>query len=44
MGRALLEKDHDIIRDEAREFMRRTQERCVEFDPDRKVTRKQSIG
>lgn len=32
-----LEKDHSLIRDEARELMRQIEEKSVEFDPDRKV-------
>ena len=31
------EKDHDIIREEARELMRLIQAKSVECDPDRKV-------
>ncbi|EGO01273.1 hypothetical protein SERLA73DRAFT_87798 [Serpula lacrymans var. lacrymans S7.3] len=33
-----LEKDHEVVRDEARELMRRIQEKCVEYDPDRKLS------
>jgi len=33
-----LEKDHDIIRDEAREFMRVIQEKSLDYDPDRKLS------
>ena len=33
----VLEKDHDIIRAEAREYIRRIQERCYDADPDRRV-------
>lgn len=33
-----LEKDHDSIREDAREFMRYIQGRCQEVDPDRKVS------
>lgn len=35
--RSLSEKDHDILREEARELMRVMQEKSVEIDPDRKV-------
>ena len=31
------EKDHDIIREEARELMKMIQEKSVETDSDRKV-------
>lgn len=31
------EKDHDLYREEARELMKQIQERCLEYDPDRKV-------
>ncbi|KAF4579643.1 hypothetical protein EYR40_000180 [Pleurotus pulmonarius] len=34
----VLEKDHDIIREEAREFMRHIQEKAVETEPDRKLS------
>ncbi|KAJ3561518.1 hypothetical protein NP233_g10146 [Leucocoprinus birnbaumii] len=34
----VLEKDHDILRDEARELMRTVQEKSFEFDPDRKLS------
>jgi len=33
-----LEKDHDIVREEARELMRIIQEKSVECDPDRKLS------
>ncbi|KAI0062576.1 hypothetical protein BV25DRAFT_1825585 [Artomyces pyxidatus] len=33
-----LEKDHDLVRDEARELMQRIQEKCVDIDPDRKLS------
>jgi len=33
-----LEKDHDLYREEARELMRQTQEKCSEYDPDRKLS------
>ena len=33
----LPEKDHDVVREDARELMRQIQEKCVEYDPDRKV-------
>jgi hypothetical protein len=33
----VLEKDHDILRDDAREFMRVIQAKSAEADPDRKV-------
>ncbi|KAF8273561.1 hypothetical protein EI94DRAFT_1715278 [Lactarius quietus] len=32
-----LERDHDMVRDEARDLMHRIQEQCVEADPDRKL-------
>ncbi|KAH9077725.1 hypothetical protein EDB83DRAFT_2345483 [Lactarius deliciosus] len=32
-----LERDHDVVRDEARDLMHRIQEKCVEVDPDRKL-------
>ena len=31
------EKDHEILREEAREFMRQIQEKSAEYDSDRKV-------
>ncbi|VDB96710.1 unnamed protein product [Peniophora sp. CBMAI 1063] len=34
----VLEKDHDIIRAEAREYIRRIQEKCYDADPDRRVS------
>lgn len=34
----VLEKDHDIIRSEAREYIRRIQEKCIDADPDRRVS------
>ncbi|KAI0031805.1 hypothetical protein K488DRAFT_86484 [Vararia minispora EC-137] len=34
----VLERDHDIIRSEARDFMQHIQERLVSVDPDRKVS------
>lgn len=33
-----LEKDHNIVREEARELMRTMQERSTEYDPDRKLS------
>ncbi|KAN0139186.1 universal stress protein A family protein C25B2.10 [Lactarius tabidus] len=33
-----LEKDHDVVRDEARDLMHRIQEQCVEVDPERKLS------
>ncbi|KAA1475292.1 hypothetical protein DENSPDRAFT_909581 [Dentipellis sp. KUC8613] len=33
-----LEKDHDVVRDDARDLMRRVQERCIDIDPDRKLS------
>ncbi|KAI0267344.1 hypothetical protein BC834DRAFT_870982 [Gloeopeniophorella convolvens] len=33
-----LERDHDLVREEARELMHRIQEKCVEVDPDRKLS------
>lgn len=33
----LSEKDHEVVREEARELMRHIQEKCIEYDPDRKV-------
>jgi nucleotide-binding universal stress UspA family protein len=33
-----LEKDHNVVRDEAREFMRTVQERSVEYDSNRKIS------
>jgi nucleotide-binding universal stress UspA family protein len=32
------EKDHDIVREEARELMRSMQEKSIEYDPDRKLS------
>jgi hypothetical protein len=32
------EKDHDVVRDEARDLMHRIQDKCVEVDQDRKVS------
>ena len=32
------EKDHDLVREEARELMRSIQSKSVEYDPDRKVS------
>ncbi|KAH9897343.1 uncharacterized protein BXZ73DRAFT_85811, partial [Epithele typhae] len=32
------DKDHDLYRDDARELMRSIQEKCVEYDPDRKLS------
>lgn len=34
----VLDKDHNIVREEARELMRSIQEKSVEFDPDRKLS------
>ncbi|KAJ3501249.1 hypothetical protein NLJ89_g9426 [Agrocybe chaxingu] len=34
----VLEKDHDIVRDEARDLMKQIQEKSVEADPDRKLS------
>ncbi|KAF8153334.1 hypothetical protein B0H34DRAFT_774382 [Crassisporium funariophilum] len=34
----VLEKDHEIVREEARELMREMQEKSVESDPDRKLS------
>ncbi|KAG5639916.1 hypothetical protein DXG03_002390, partial [Asterophora parasitica] len=34
----VLEKDHDVVRDEARELMRRIQAKSVDYDPDRKLS------
>ena len=31
------EKDHEVVREEARDLMRQIQEKSVEYDPDRKV-------
>ena len=31
------ERDHDVVRDEARDLLLRIQDRCVEVDPDRKL-------
>ncbi|KAH9981941.1 hypothetical protein BJV77DRAFT_1029766, partial [Russula vinacea] len=33
-----LEKDHDIVRDEARDLLLRIQEKCVDVDSDRKLS------
>ncbi|KAG6334308.1 hypothetical protein ID866_4787 [Astraeus odoratus] len=33
-----LDKDHELVREEARELMRQIQEKCVEYDPERKVS------
>ncbi|KAI0275692.1 hypothetical protein BGY98DRAFT_1090475 [Russula aff. rugulosa BPL654] len=33
-----LERDHDAVRDEARDLLLRIQDRCVEVDPDRKLS------
>ncbi|KDQ56744.1 hypothetical protein JAAARDRAFT_36235 [Jaapia argillacea MUCL 33604] len=35
---AELQKDHDLVRDEARDLMRHIQEKCVEYDADRKLS------
>ena len=32
-----LDKDHELVREEARELMRHIQDKCVEYDPERKV-------
>jgi len=32
------EKDHDVVREEARDFMRIVQEKNMEYDPDRKLS------
>lgn len=32
-----LEKDHEVVREDARELMRQIQEKCIEYDPERKV-------
>ena len=37
MGFSWIEKDHDIVREEARELMKTIQEKSFESDPDRKV-------
>ncbi|KAJ7730066.1 hypothetical protein DFH07DRAFT_871300 [Mycena maculata] len=34
----VFEKDHDCVRDEARQLMREIQEKSVEYDPDRKLS------
>ncbi|RDB17133.1 Universal stress protein A family protein C25B2.10 [Hypsizygus marmoreus] len=34
----VLEKDHDLVREEARELMRTIQAKSVEYDPDRKLS------
>ncbi|EIN14660.1 hypothetical protein PUNSTDRAFT_49371 [Punctularia strigosozonata HHB-11173 SS5] len=33
-----LDKDHEVVREEARELLRLVQEKCVEYDPDRKLS------
>lgn len=33
-----LDKDHELVREEARELMRQIQEKCVEYDPERKLS------
>ncbi|KAG1778869.1 hypothetical protein EV702DRAFT_1092733 [Suillus placidus] len=33
-----LEKDHEVVREEARELMRQIQEKCIEYDPERKLS------
>ncbi|KAI9513526.1 hypothetical protein F5148DRAFT_1156329 [Russula earlei] len=33
-----LERDHDLVRDEARDLLLRIQDRCVDVDPDRKLS------
>ncbi|KAI0299368.1 hypothetical protein B0F90DRAFT_1728171 [Multifurca ochricompacta] len=33
-----LERDHDVVRDEARDYMHRIQDKCVDVDPDRKLS------
>ncbi|KAN0094451.1 hypothetical protein V8E55_002738 [Tylopilus felleus] len=33
-----LEKDHELVREEARDLMRHIQDKCVEYDPDRKIS------
>jgi len=33
-----LEKDHDLYREEAKELMRQVQEKCMDYDPDRKLS------
>jgi len=38
-----VEKDHDIVREEARDLMRQIQEKSVEYDPERKVRRPPSF-
>ncbi|KAL4072180.1 hypothetical protein J3A83DRAFT_4372179 [Scleroderma citrinum] len=32
------DKDHELVREEARELMRQIQEKCVEYDPERKLS------
>ena len=32
------DRDHDLVRDEARELLLRIQAKCVEVEPDRKVS------
>jgi len=32
------DRDHDLVRDEARELLQRIQAKCVEVEPDRKVS------
>ena len=34
----MTEKDHNVVREEAREFMRSIQERSAEYDPQRKLS------
>ncbi|EIW79957.1 hypothetical protein CONPUDRAFT_58215 [Coniophora puteana RWD-64-598 SS2] len=33
-----LERDHELVREDARELMRQCQEKCIEYDPDRKLS------
>ncbi|KIJ64965.1 hypothetical protein HYDPIDRAFT_89768 [Hydnomerulius pinastri MD-312] len=33
-----LDKDHELVREEARELMKQIQEKCVEYDPERKLS------
>lgn len=33
-----LEKDHEVVREDARELMRQIQEKCIEYDPERKLS------
>lgn len=35
---SVVEKDHELVREEARDLMRHIQDKCVEYDPDRKVS------